>query len=205
MKSRIPTKAQLLRALEFPLATFAQQCHVASLRLVKSGVFGDTPARVARGWCTGVTGQHSWVVIGTDCYDEGATIIDPTLWSYDATVRGIWIGTMADGKHLPHGHGSIWDYGRPSPPVGPIIKIKPPRGGWSREARDFLRMVGPLDARGWNTLVHSPVGGWPAGEIIGAVAHDKRLRGIVPIDRIGMLTDINPGGLYLDGPADVAA
>jgi hypothetical protein len=45
---------------------------------------------------------------------------------------------------------------------------------------------------------HAPVLGWPAGEIIEAVCDTPGLgEVIVPVDRIGMLTDRNPDGLYL--------
>ena len=63
-----------------PLDDWAGQCHAASLKLVRHGDLGA--CRVARGACRGVLGQHSWVVLGDDCYDKLATIIDPTLWSY---------------------------------------------------------------------------------------------------------------------------
>ena len=40
-----------------------------------------------------------------------------------------------------------------------------------------------------------PVGGWPAGEIFEAMTHTKGLEALVPIDLLGMLTDLNPDGL----------
>ncbi len=60
-------------------------------------------------------------------------------------------------------------------------------------------MLGPLDRRGWATLAHAPVEGWPAGEILGAMC-DSGMEAVVPIDIIGMLTDRNPSGLYLAAP-----
>jgi len=174
-----------------PLSQWKYRCHEASLTVVKSAIGG----RVARGWCKGVPSQHSWVVLG-DCYDEKATIIDPTLWSYDPKVKGIWVGTMAHGRHKPHGYGSIWDYGRPAPPVDAPIKLRPKKP-LSRSAVIFLEMLGPLDRNGWGVLANSPVQGWPAGEILGAMDDTRALSALVPVDRLGMLTDRNPGGLYL--------
>ena len=176
-----------------PLKQWAHRCHAASLRLVKSGVLG--PSRVARGACKDVGGQHSWVVLGDDCYDEHTTIVDPTLWSYRDDVEGIWIGTLAHGLHTPHGRGSIWRWGRPNEPTGPVVELTP-RQPWSKAALGFLDVLGPLDREGWIMLAHAPVGAWPAGEIIDAMC-ESGLEGYVPIDRVGMLTDRNPQGLYL--------
>ena len=39
--------------------------------------------------------------------------------------------------------------------------------------------------------------GWPSREIIAAAYADDRLRVLIPIDIVGMLTDANPGGLFL--------
>lgn len=52
---------EIRRALE-PLDRWAQQCHAASLELVRSEVLPGS--RVARGSCPLVPGQHSWVVVG---------------------------------------------------------------------------------------------------------------------------------------------
>lgn len=177
-----------------PLDRWAYQCHGASVALVRSGVL--PPSRVARGSCEGVGGQHSWVVLGDDCYDDDATIIDPTLWSYDTSVKGVWVGSYRDGRHTPHGKGSIWDWGRPDDPVGPVVELTP-RQPWSGAARRFLDRLGPLDQRGWTVLAHAPVEGWPAGEIIDAMC-ESGMEGRVPIDIVGMVTDRNPGGLYLN-------
>lgn len=177
----------------FAFDKWAQQCHGASIHLVND-LAPYVQARVARGTCNEVFGQHSWVVLGDDCYDEDATIIDPTLWSYDESVPGIWIGSMRDGLHKPHGTGNIFQWGRPDPASGPVVEIEP-EGGWSPLATTFLELLGPLDERGWYVLAHAPVEGWPAAEILSAI--DDRFPGIVPIDIIGMLTDKNPGELYL--------
>lgn len=178
-----------------PLVDWACQCHAASLKLVRQGDLGA--CRVARGSCAGVGGQHSWVVLGDDCYDKRAVIIDPTLWSYDENVPlGVWVGTYRKGKHHPHGEGSIWEWGRPNDPTGPIMKLTP-RKPFSESAKSFLQMLGPLDKEGWALLAHAPVQFWPAGEILDAIYHTEGLSAYVPIDIIGMTTSLNPNGLYL--------
>jgi hypothetical protein len=47
------------------------------------------------------------------------------------------------------------------------------------------------------SLLGSPVHGWPAAEIVAAIADTPSLAAYVPIDLLGMLTDRNPGKLYL--------
>lgn len=178
-----------------PLDRWALQCHAASAKVVQDETF-PFEARVARGTCRGVFGQHSWVVLGMDCYAPDALILDPTLWSYDDDVEGIWTG-IASGLHVPKGAGNIWSFGRPSPPVEEPVELDPPEGGWSSEALLFLGALGPLDFKGWAELAHYPVEGWPAREIIGAIA--DKWPAVVPIDILGMVTDRNPNGLYLRG------
>ena len=182
-----------------PLERWAHQCHGASLHLVRSGVLGE--ARVARGSCKGVGGQHSWVVLGDDCYDPDATIVDPTLWSYDDSVTGIYVGPNLD-RHTPFGTGSIWQWGRPDHATDTPLLLTPHKP-WSREASRFLDLLGPLDKAGWINLAHAPVGAWPAAEILDAMyvtpdptVPGNTLAGYIPIDIVGMLTDRNPGGLY---------
>lgn len=177
-----------------PLKGWAHQCHSASIQLVRSGVLA--PCRVARGSGTGVGAQHSWVVLGDNCYDEDATIVDPTLWSYDPAVDGIWVGTYKDGLHTPFGRGSIWQWGRPENAApGEEIELTP-RKPWSSAAQTFIDMLGPLDRRGWAMLAHAPVEQWPAAEIIDAMC-ESGFEAVVPIDIVGMNTDRNPSGLYL--------
>lgn len=176
-----------------PLPRWACQCHDASVQLVRSGLLGE--CRVARGCCSGVGGQHSWVVMGDDCYDDGAGIVDPTLWSYRDDVDGVWVGSYADGWHTPHGKGSIWQWGRPNTPTGEVVDLTP-RKPWSREARLFLETLGPLDRQGWASLAHAPVERWPAGEIFDAMI-ESGFEALIPIDIVGMTTDRNPSGLYL--------
>lgn len=197
------TDEQFEQAVGEPLDGFARQCHAASIQLVKSDLFpslGFEKRRVARGWCTGVMGQHSWVVLGDDCYDPQATIVDPTLWSYDSSVAGVWVGSGKDKRHQPHGgYGTIWDAYRPSAGDGDIIELEPEAyGKLGMVAESFLEMLGPLDRRGWNELFEAPPNGnWGAREIILAAYRTPGLRALIPIDRVGMLTDVNPSGVYL--------
>jgi hypothetical protein len=186
-------KKQAEKALA-PLSRWAHDCHNAALALVNAGLGVDM--RVARGWKTGVTSQHSWVVVGMDCYDLDATIIDPTLWSYVPSVKGVHVTTRReDPTYRPHGAGDIWQFGRPDLPKGPTIQLKPKKP-FSKDAALFLELLGPLD---WQACLASrcPVEGWPAGEILAAIDDTPSLESVVPIDRIGMLTDRNPSGLYL--------
>jgi hypothetical protein len=185
------------KAIEIPFEKWAHDCHTISLAIVKSDLI-EGPRRVARGWCDGVRGQHSWVVVGNDCYADDAKIIDATLWSYDDSVEGIWFGSMTDDRHTPHGgKGTIWTWGQPAHCGGESIELKPEKE-LSSLAATFLEMLGPLDYMGWGALAsQAPVGGWPAAEIIEAMYHTPELQMLIPIDRVGMLTDINPSGLYL--------
>ena len=193
-KAQAYDKAAIEAALA-PLAQWAGQCHAASVALIRSGAVPG--ARVARGSCKGVGAQHSWVVVGPDVYAYNAAIIDPTLWSYDRSVVGIWYGSAADKRHLPHGGaGNIWGWGRPDVAHGPVIRLMP-KTPLSLGAQRFLDLLGPLDREGWMILAQAPVAGWPAAEIIAAMDDTEALSALVPIDRLGMLTDHNPGGLYL--------
>jgi hypothetical protein len=195
---RALTVADVEDAIGMPQARWARQCHGVSLAIVKSGVLAPISARVARGTCKGVLGQHSWIVLGPDCYDPRAEILDPTLRSYVESVPVLWWGTARDRLHAPHGAGSIWNYGKPEPGDGPPIELAPAEP-LSKAARVFLDLLGPLDARGWMRLANCPVGGWPAREIIAAMDDTPEARAFVPIDILGMVTDRNPGGLYLAG------
>ena len=148
-------------------------------------MLGKLDARVARGTAQKVTSQHSWVVVGKDCYAPDATIIDPTLWSYRRDVKGIWIGSLLDGIHEPHGRGSIWEWGKPTAQSQHFIKLTP-TFKLSGKARDFLDLIEPLDRTGWQVLAaQAPVEGWPAGEILAAMDDTKALSALVPIDRLG--------------------
>jgi hypothetical protein len=92
--------------------------------------------------------------------------------------------------------GNIYQWGKPEAGDRPVIHLD--TTGMSTEAKRFLASLGPLDARGWMSLFsHAPVEGWPAGEIIERAYHNSQITALIPIDRVGMLTDINPDGLYL--------
>lgn len=176
-------------------------CHGISLAIVKAGLI---PGRVARGRGIGVTSQHSWIVVGADAdvYAEDAEIVDPTLFHYRDDVDGIWHGTAADGIHHPHGAGDIWSWGHPPKATEEPIALTPsfPLSG---AAESFVDLLGPLDRAGWGMLAtHAPVGGWPAAEILAAMDDTPAVAALVPIDRLGMLTQRNPDGLYLAGEAD---
>ena len=175
------------------LDLLACQCHAASIALVKSGALGE--ARVARGTCPGVFGQHSWVVLGLDCYDTDAEVIDPTLWSYEHVEPYIWTGVASDKPHRPHGTGSIWQWGKPTNMGGATISLA--HEPEDQAARDFLALLGPLDRAGWGQLANAPVQGWPAKPIIEAIYATPALMALIPIDIVGMVTDLNPNGLYL--------
>lgn len=188
------TTAEIADAIGIPFENWAKQCHAISLAIVKAGLVPG--GRVARGTCHGVGGQHSWIVDGRDCYSIDAKIIDPTLWSYVPTVHGIWIGTYSSiHQHRPHGHGIIWAWGKPAD-TRPGERIKFDRTGLSKTACGFLDLVEPLNQSGWMMLFsNAPVGGWPAGEIIDA-ACEQGMEWMIPVDRVGMLTERNPAGGY---------
>lgn len=176
-------------------------CHSASLALVKSGLLG--PSRVARGACLGVGGQHSWVVRSAepmDCYSMTVQIVDITLWSYDSSKPKVWIGSLRDGLHTPHGMGNYFDATMPTHRGGETVTLDDAvRARLSYVAATFVRALEPLDHRGWAQVAQLPVKGWPAAEIIEAMYQTPHLATLIPIDRVGMLTNINPQGLYLPG------
>lgn len=188
----IPTVEELEKAIGKPFAEWAHQCHAISLAILKTGLVGK--GRIARGWCNGVRGQHSWIVLGEDCYDPKATIIDPTLWSYDPGVIGIWQGNYGFGRHKPHGMGSIWEAGKPQHTGRDTIILD--REGLSDAACLFLDMVEPLDFGGWAELCNNAIEDWPAKEIITRIAERDETKHIPKIDIVGMVTDLNPSGLY---------
>lgn len=196
---------QIAADIGWPFKDWSHQCHAVSIAIVKHYGIG----RVARGTCRGVAGQHSWITLG-DPYDPDATIIDPTLWSYVDDVNGIVVTTMTASEHRPHGWANgrtIWQWGVPDSEGGPTIDLTPAKP-LSREAEGFLKVcrsaVGSLDRRFWWSLVNqAPLVGWPAREIIEAVYHTDQLSVLIPIDIVGMVTDLNPSGLYLPGtPSD---
>lgn len=192
---QLPEAVEAIEEFLTPREPWSHQCHAASIAIVKSGILAES--RVARGTCDGVGSQHSWVVFGMDCYDERATIIDPTLWSYDESVEGIWTGTL--GRHAPHGWANIFEWGRPPTPSAKAVKLTPSEP-FSGEATTFLELLGPLDEPGWRMLCHAPARGWPAGEVFAAICDTFSWgEAVIPIDMLGMTTLRNPSGLYLAG------
>jgi hypothetical protein len=175
------------------LRKWAHQCHAGSLALVRSGILGEG-ARVARGWLPGIPGQHSWATIG-DPYAKYGAVIDVTRWSYEDVDPYVWRGTRSFGGYAPHGVGHIVDFGKPTSTGEEPIALTP-KTPLSVSARAFLRILGPLDRRGWMALASAPVGGWPAGEILAAMDDTAELSALIPVDKLGMATDRNPGGLY---------
>lgn len=203
----LPPVEEIAARLKWPFLDWAHQCHAASIAIVKAGIV-PKGSRVARGTASGVGGQHSWIVAQTngsgelaDVYADGVTIVDPTLWSYRKDVDGIWVGVdPTEFEHTPFSKGPhIMQIGRPPYPVEDPIplapeayeKLSPTAKAWVKQ------MFGPLDRAGWMDLVsHTTVTGWPAGEIIAAMDDTPALTGYVPVDKLGMLTDRNPGSLY---------
>ena len=184
-------------------------CHAASIAIVRSGFYKG--ARVARGTARGVGGQHSWVVLppkedwsteidGPLVYYPMATVLDPTLWSYDPSVTSLY-RTVNLTRHMPFGFGNIWQQGGPLPaPTREIIEIAG-LDQLSADAIRFLDIAAPdgLDFIGWSHLASSPTGGWPSGEIIEAMHNTPRLTALIPIDILGHVTDVNPSGAYMVG------
>lgn len=183
------------RSIGVEQSKWAADCHAVSLAIVQSGILGK--CRVARGFTRGVMGQHSWVVLGDNCYDPEATILDATLWSYVDEAPTVLVGKAQDRPHVPSGSGNIMLWGKPRRGDGEIIELEP-SSPLSSEAQFWLdEMFGPLDYRGWMTLANAPVEGWPSKEIINAMLDTPSLSATVPVDIVGMVTDRNPAGLYL--------
>jgi hypothetical protein len=176
---------------------FAHDCHSVSLALVRSGLLGEggPNLRVARGACMGVGGQHSWVVLGHP-YDQTATIVDLTLWSYNGSQPRIWIGDMMSGFHHPKGMDWIFNCEKPHARGGKPIEVD--TIGLSASAKEWIRMIGPMDAAGWGALwSRSGMLGWPAKEILEHfIDQHPTMVALVPIDIVGMVTDRNPQDLY---------
>lgn len=204
----LPTIEEIGSVIGVPPTEWHGQCHAVSLAIVRAGIIPH--ARVARGTCRGVRGQHSWIVGPTangrlgDCYADNAVIIDPTLFAYRDDVEGVYaLHADVDGWHVPHGKGPhIMNHGRPPKPrpdgPGPIDLSGEAMAEMDADARSWINtMFGPLDRDGWTHLAHTTVIGWPAEQIVRAMALDRRLWTLIPIDRVGMLTALNPGDLYL--------
>lgn len=185
-------------AVDLPVADWARMCHAVSLALVRSGLVTELTghrARVARGSTRGVGAQHSWAVLGDDCYSSTAVVVDLTLWSYDPSAPVVCVQRTGDRPHVPQQAGSIMARPLPEHQGGETIELAPSRPLGLR-AQSFLDLLGPLDARGWAMLAHGPMQDWPSPDIITAMKETPELAALVPIDVVGMLTEHNPGGLY---------
>ena len=183
--------ASLGRLISFPPEQWAGNCHGVSLGLLRTGEFGE--GRVARGFAKGIIGQHSWIVLGNDVYDQDAVIVDPTILPATTGELEIVVNRARGLSNRPHGTGRIWDRGRPYNHGGETVELAVPLSG---EAKVFMSMIGPLDLRGWMQLANAPVQGWPAGEILAAMMATPGLSAAPPIDHVGHVTDLNPKGLY---------
>lgn len=204
----LPTLADVASAVApFPCGNWPQQCHAASLHLVRSGLlapFGEPGRnyRVVRGTCAGVGSQHSWVVIGDPIGVQPAIIIDTTLWSYEKTppVAEVTNYTRGYKRHRPAGVAvragrrvDIFDVGQPEAGDGEPIELDVE--GFA--ARCFLEMLGPLDVAGWSRLFNKlPMTGWPSKPITTAAAQHPKIAARIPIDIRGIYTDLNPEELY---------
>jgi hypothetical protein len=206
---------RVAEVLAWPVEAWAHSCHAWAIAVVKKHRELGLPegCRVARGTAKGVGGQHSWLVVG-DPYDRQAPIADGTIWSYVngnpslADAPHIYVATHATSawEQRPHGQGLCWDAGMPHHHGGQTMALEAElMARLSQRAQRFLQMLGPLDARGWIEVAELPVLGWPAAEIIAAMDDSRQLAGFVPIDRLGMLTDRNPGGLYLPEREEVTS
>jgi hypothetical protein len=107
---------------------------------------------------------------------------------------------MKNSMHKPHGYGPpLMEFGCPASGGGDEIVLTP-KEPWSREALFWLDMfrstAGRLDQRFWANLANGTMIGFPAGEFLAAMDDTEATRALVPIDRLGMLTDRNPEGLY---------
>lgn len=208
MTSRTPRREDVAAAVAaFPSGDWSHQCHAASLALVRSGLlapFGEPghDYRVVRGVCAGVPGQHSWVVIGDPIGVRHAIVVDPTLWSYTQEDPGVIVTTYSRTytKHRPKGvavtarrRADIFDIGKPGPAISTVI----PLDVKDAFARHFLDLLGPMDAAGWHTLFSRlPMTGWPAKPILTAAAAHPALAPHIPVDILGIYTDLNPDNLY---------
>lgn len=184
-------------AIHRPLTDFAHQCHAASVALVESGLlqrYADgEPIFVARGRARGIMSQHSWVTVGTP-YDP-TTIVDLTMWSYNPCIDTVRIldGADASSHYVPHGLSgenaseALRDMVLEMDPIH--LDVSDP------QAAAFLRGR-VLDVRAWMKLFSCNVSTYPARAIIEAAHRNDRLRALIPIDLVGMLTEINVGGAY---------
>jgi hypothetical protein len=204
----IPAIDIIAEAIDTPASNWNSRCHEISLRVVRTGLLGEPgPAcRVVRGVASGynIGGQHSWIALGYP-YDPDTIYLDVTAHTW-GKVEGIVVTTageafenfMGDRQgHAAHGYDprSIWEYGRPSPGYGKPIELD--TSELSGEARTFLKILGPLDAKGWEKLGLYPKGAWPYRDVVNAIAEQlPKVAHSWPIDILGNGTDTNPGDIY---------
>lgn len=198
------TTAEFEQLLGSDHTSWAKKCHEVSLQAAKAlnQRYGTT-FRVARGRVFELNSQHSWLVLGQadtapNCYDPDDLVLDLTLWSYLGTsvIAPNYVDRAGAWPHEPQGsNGDIFDHRLPECEDGEIIELTPD-APFSPEAHQFLNSISELDLKGWLHLASAPVSGWPAREIFTAMYQTPRLRPLVPIDIIGMATDLNPKGMY---------
>lgn len=192
---------EVAKAISIPLERWHGQCHTVSLAIVKKKLFG--PSRVARGTCEGVGSQHSWVVLSArpgSMYEKSTPLLDPTLWTYRDDVEGLFFGTCASKWHTPKGAGDLWAFGCPQSPGGEELIPKEPITGSATSFLRFLKTTaGTLSYGFWMRFFSQcPMANPPIlRDLIDACYRDERIRGAIPVDIVGMLTDHNPSGLYL--------
>jgi hypothetical protein len=206
----LPPIDEIAERIDWPVERWAGNCHAVSLAIVKAGIVPK--GRVARGFCDGWVGQHSWIVgpaldergreILGDCHAANATIIDPTLHTFRDDVTGIYEAQAdTDRWHMPHGGGpSIMAQGHPGNVdfEDAVFLDEDAAAELSDDAMWFLdEMLGPMDRTCWGRLLTGTVMDWPSAEIITAALRTPALAMLVPYDLVGMLTTWNPGGVYL--------
>lgn len=164
-----------------PLEDWRYSCHAASLALVRSGLLPEN-WRVARGYSVGIHGQHSWCVDG-DPYDATSRVLDVTAWCYYPRPR-VWHATNLVA-HIPHGWGE--------PPPGVTVEL---RGdpysldGLTPEAEAYLadRYPDGYSVQNLASLVSGPIQGWPAADVMRALAF-AGLGGLIPVDSAAMVLE----------------
>lgn len=188
------TIQDIVEVTDLPRSAWHTNTKQVAHDLVRSGLLPT--CRVVVGFVSGVEGEHSWVTTSWDVYDKYALIVDPTMWTFRADIPDVWMGTLHDGLHHPKGEGFIWDSGYPeNSSFQDTILL--PQNGLSTYAKYFLSRVEPLNVAGWTALMRLPMQGWPAGEILARMKEVPTLAPLVPEDLEGMLTEKNPGNLYL--------
>lgn len=207
----VPSIKDAAEAIDTPPENWGGNCHGISLAIVHSGIMGEPgpTCRVVRGVASyAIGGQHSWVCLGTP-YDPDAIYVDYTAHQWRGNDLTDVVVTTAkqgykdhmdlstQGGHVIHGYDptSIWKFGRPRSGEGELLTLDASR--LSESAQTFLKLLGPLDADGWQSLCRYPQGGWPYKEIVKAIV--KQIPGTItylPIDIYSQAADVNASNLY---------